>query len=83
MNILKRILVNIIAGSYIWPSRIRIRLLKLGGIEMNGKGIRAKCFFNSEHVKIGQGSSIAFFVSFIQLQFQKDILILGKIVGLV
>jgi maltose O-acetyltransferase len=34
------------------------------GLEINAQGVRSKCYFNTEHVRIGENSSINYFCQF-------------------
>lgn len=46
------------------PNKLRIKLYKIIGININANEVRQKCFFNSKFVSVGKGSFINYFCQF-------------------
>lgn len=65
MNKIKRLLVNSIGSSYIFPSSIRKNIYKFAGLNVaNAREVRARCFFHSEYVSLGEGVFVNLNVQF-------------------
>ncbi|MGA4519583.1 acyltransferase [Solibacillus silvestris] len=65
MNKIKRLLINTLGASYIIPSSIRKKIYTLAGLNVqNVREIRARCFFHSENVKLGNRVFINMYTQF-------------------
>lgn len=55
MNRFNRLLVNSIGGSYVFPYSIRKKIYRFAGLDIEkAREIRARCFFHSEQVSLGE-----------------------------
>lgn len=64
MNIIKRTLVNSLVGSHLVPNRARSKLLKVLGLSVKTNKIRAKCYFDSTNIEIGNNTFVNYFCQF-------------------
>lgn len=71
-------LTNVVAASHFTPHRIRGQLLRLSGIKSKTNKINSKCFFNSKHVSIGEGSFINNYCKFFSSDFTGGTIEIGS-----
>ena len=64
MNIIKRCIVNCIIGNDLIPSTFRGKLYRTLGLDIGATWVKPKCYFNSEHIHIEEGSLINNFCQF-------------------
>ena len=64
VHIVKRTIVNSIISTHIIPNRVRSRLLRLLGFNIQTNKIRAKCYFDSTNITIGKNSFVNYFCQF-------------------
>src|SRR5699024_4771275 len=78
MNIVKRFIVNSLVGSHLVPNRVRSKLLKVLGLNVKTNKIRAKCYFDSTNIEIGNNTFINYFCQFYPSSTEQGKITIGE-----
>ena len=70
-------IVNFVASSFITPRLIRNFLYRLAGININTKKIKSRCYINSKHISIGEGTFINQYSKFFSYN-NKGVITIGE-----